>query len=71
MLFSSHLACTLTQNNIFYNFKSRLELEIPIINDFDPEKDEHFEVELFDATSGARVGNINRMAVTIANDDGN
>ncbi|XP_046660345.1 sodium/calcium exchanger 3-like isoform X1 [Homalodisca vitripennis] len=53
----------------FKNMETRLLLEIPIINDFDPEKDEHFEVELFDPTNGARIGNINRMAVTIANDD--
>lgn len=53
-------------------FKSgeiRRLLEIPIINDFDPEKDEHFEIELYDASGGARIGNINRVAITIANDD--
>uniref|UniRef100_A0A1B6E8E5 Calx-beta domain-containing protein n=1 Tax=Clastoptera arizonana TaxID=38151 RepID=A0A1B6E8E5_9HEMI len=44
-------------------------LEIPIINDFDPEKDECFEIELFNPTGGARIGNINRVAITIANDD--
>ncbi|RZF45093.1 hypothetical protein LSTR_LSTR015765 [Laodelphax striatellus] len=44
-------------------------LEIDIINDFTPEKDECFEVELFDATGGARIGSINRTAVTITNDD--
>ncbi|XP_054286263.1 sodium/calcium exchanger 2-like isoform X1 [Macrosteles quadrilineatus] len=53
----------------FKDMETRMEIEIPIINDFDPEKDEHFEVELFDASNGARIGNINRMAVTIANDD--
>lgn len=45
-------------------------LEIPIIDDMDPEKDECFEIELFEPTGGARVGNINRVAVTITNDDG-
>ncbi|XP_066905580.1 sodium/calcium exchanger 1 isoform X1 [Halyomorpha halys] len=44
-------------------------IEIPITNDLNPEKDEHFEIELFDATGGARVGRINRIAVTITNDD--
>ena len=37
----------------------------------DPEKDEHFEIELFAPTDGARLGNINRICVTISNDDGN
>lgn len=36
----------------------------------EPEKDEHFEVELFDPTGGAKLGSISRMAVTITNDDG-
>lgn len=45
-------------------------LEIPIIDDMDPEKDECFEIELFDPSGGARIGNINRVAVTITNDDG-
>lgn len=35
-----------------------------------PEKDEHFEVELFDPEGGAKLGQINRTAVTITNDDG-
>ncbi|KAK9503028.1 hypothetical protein O3M35_011682 [Rhynocoris fuscipes] len=54
------------------NFKhgevSRI-LEIPIINDLEAEKDEHFEVEIFAPTGGAKIGNINRCAVTITNDD--
>ncbi|XP_073997281.1 sodium/calcium exchanger Calx-like isoform X2 [Rhodnius prolixus] len=54
------------------NFKhgevSRI-IEIPIINDLDAEKDEHFEVEIFAPTGGARIGNINRCAITITNDD--
>ncbi|KAL1129071.1 hypothetical protein AAG570_013603 [Ranatra chinensis] len=44
-------------------------LEIPIFNDYDPEKDEHFEVELYEPTAGGRIGNINRIAITISNDD--
>jgi len=42
---------------------------IPIIDDMDFEKDENFEVELFEPTGGAKVGKINRTAVTITNDD--
>ena len=34
------------------------------------EKDENFEIELFDPEGGAKVGKINRTAVTITNDDG-
>ena len=34
------------------------------------EKDENFEIELFDATDGSKVGRVNRTAVTITNDDG-
>lgn len=36
----------------------------------EPEKDEHFEIELFEPSGGAKLGNINRIAVTITNDDG-
>ena len=45
-------------------------LEIPIVNDMVPEKDECFEVELFNPTGGARLGPITKMAVTITNDEG-
>ena len=34
------------------------------------ERDEMFEVILSDATGGAKIGSINRTAVTITNDDG-
>ncbi|XP_064104838.1 sodium/calcium exchanger Calx-like isoform X4 [Macrobrachium nipponense] len=44
-------------------------IEIPIIDDMTPEKDEHFEIELFEPTGGAKIGQINRTAVTITNDD--
>lgn len=44
-------------------------LEIPIINDMEAEKDECFEIELFEPTGGAKLGSINRMAVTITNDE--
>ncbi|KFM69896.1 Sodium/calcium exchanger 3, partial [Stegodyphus mimosarum] len=44
-------------------------IEIQIIDDFNAEKDEHFEVELFDPTGGAIIGQVNRSTVTITNDD--
>ena len=34
------------------------------------EKDENFEVELFDPEGGAKIGKVSRTAVTITNDDG-
>ena len=34
------------------------------------EKDENFEVELFDPEGGAKIGKMSRTAVTITNDDG-
>jgi len=51
-------------------FQVEQVIEIPIIDDLEPEKDEHFEIELFEPTGGAKLGNINRLAVTITNDDG-
>lgn len=45
-------------------------IEISIVDDFNAEKDEHFEVELFDSSGGAVIGQINRSTVTITNDDG-
>jgi len=34
------------------------------------EKDENFEVELFDPEFGSKIGKVNRTVVTITNDDG-
>uniref|UniRef100_T1JBM0 Calx-beta domain-containing protein n=1 Tax=Strigamia maritima TaxID=126957 RepID=T1JBM0_STRMM len=53
----------------FKHGELELNIEIPIINDMDPEKDEHFEIELFEPTGGAQLGNISRITVTITNDD--
>jgi len=53
----------------FKHTEVELNLEIPIIDDMSAEKDEHFEIELFDAAGGAKIGAINRTAVTITNDD--
>lgn len=53
----------------FKHTETLQNIEIPIIDDMTPEKDEHFEVELFDPEGGAKLGQINRTAVTITNDD--
>ena len=45
-------------------------IRIPIVNDMVFERDEMFEVILSDPSGGAKVGNINRTAITITNDDG-
>jgi len=44
-------------------------LKIPIVNDMEYEKDENFELELYEPEGGAKLGKINRTAVTITNDD--
>ncbi|KAG0730061.1 Sodium/calcium exchanger 2 [Chionoecetes opilio] len=54
---------------VFKHTETLQNIEIPIIDDMTPEKDEHFEVELFDPEGGAKLGQINRTAVTITNDD--
>ncbi|GIY84985.1 hypothetical protein CEXT_375431, partial [Caerostris extrusa] len=53
----------------FDHGETEKNIEIPIIDDFDAEKDEHFEVELYDPVGGATIGPINRSTVTITNDD--
>ncbi|KAF2361476.1 Sodium/calcium exchanger membrane region [Trinorchestia longiramus] len=53
----------------FKHTEVELNIEIPIIDDMSAEKDEHFEVELFDPEGGATLGPMNRTAVTITNDD--
>lgn len=45
-------------------------LRVEIINDMCPEKDECFEIKLSDTAGGAKIGNINRIAITISSDDG-
>ncbi|KAK6626785.1 hypothetical protein RUM44_009262 [Polyplax serrata] len=44
-------------------------IEIPLIDDLRPEKDEVFVVELFSPSNNASLGNINKTCVTITNDD--
>ena len=57
--------------SIFFPPQTHRTLHIPIVNDMEFEKDENFEIELFDAEGGAKIGKVNRTAVTITNDDGN
>jgi solute carrier family 8 (sodium/calcium exchanger) len=40
------------------------------VDDATPEKDECFEVELFNPTGGAKLGRNTKTAITITNDDG-
>lgn len=54
---------------VFKHYEVQQDIEIPIIDDMEPEKDEHFEIELFEPSGGAKLGNINRIAITITNDD--
>ncbi|XP_021948332.1 sodium/calcium exchanger 1 isoform X3 [Folsomia candida] len=44
-------------------------IEIPIVDDLDPEKDECFEVEISNPQGGCTLGRIRKLAVTISNDD--
>ena len=56
---------------VFLVFKQTHQtISIPITNDMEFEKDENFEIELFDPEGGATIGKVNRTAVTITNDDG-
>ncbi|KAG1679733.1 Sodium/calcium exchanger 2 [Nymphon striatum] len=54
----------------FQHAEIEKNIEIPIHDDFNPEKDEHFEIELTEPKGGAVIGQISRTTVTIANDDG-
>uniref|UniRef100_A0A1W7RA49 Sodium/calcium exchanger 3 n=1 Tax=Hadrurus spadix TaxID=141984 RepID=A0A1W7RA49_9SCOR len=54
---------------VFQHSEIEKNIEILIIDDFDAEKDEHFEIELFEPKGGATIGQINRTTVTITNDD--
>ena len=53
-----------------YLLQTNQILRIPIVNDMEFEKDENFEIELFDPEGGAKIGKVSRTAVTITNDDG-
>ena len=53
----------------FKHGETQREIVIPIVDDMEYEKDENFEVELYEVTSGGTLGKLKRTAVTITNDD--
>jgi len=53
----------------FKHGETQRDIKIPIIDDMESEKDENFEVEIYDINNGAKFGKITRTAVTITNDD--
>ncbi|XP_064478601.1 sodium/calcium exchanger Calx-like [Ornithodoros turicata] len=54
---------------VFEHGEQEKNIEIAIVNDLEPEKDEHFEVELFDPSPGSALGRITKTTVTITNDE--
>ncbi|XP_077490195.1 sodium/calcium exchanger 3-like [Amblyomma americanum] len=54
---------------VFEHGETVKNIEIPIVDDFEAEKDEHFEVELFDASPGSGLGHITKTTVTITSDE--
>jgi solute carrier family 8 (sodium/calcium exchanger) len=54
---------------MFKHGETRQIIKIPIVNDMEFEKDENFEIELYEPEGGAKLGKINRTSVTITNDD--
>jgi len=53
----------------FKHGETQRDIKIHVIDDMDFEKDENFEVELYDINNGAKLGKVSRTAVTITNDD--
>lgn len=53
----------------FEHCEREKNIEIPIIDDQEYEKDESFEIELFDPSPGAELGRLKKTVVTIVNDD--
>merc|ERR550525_575262 len=53
----------------FKHEETQRTINIPIIDDMDVEKDENFEVELYEVDNGGKLGKITKTAVTITNDD--
>lgn len=54
---------------VFEHGEQEKTIEISIVNDLEPEKDEHFEVELFDPSPGSTLGRITKTTVTITSDE--
>ena len=53
----------------FKHGETQRDLKIAIVDDMVYEKDENFEIELYEVSNGASLGAIKRTAVTITNDD--
>ena len=53
----------------FNHGETQRDLSIPIIDDMEKEKDEQFEVELYEADNQAQLGKQLKTVVTIVNDD--
>jgi len=53
----------------FKHGETQRTINIPIINDMEAEKDENFEVELYEADNGGKLGKTTKTAVTVTNDD--
>jgi len=53
----------------FKHGETQRDIKIPIVDDMVYEKDENFEIELYEVSNGASLGNMKRTAVTITNDD--
>jgi len=54
---------------IFNHGETQRTIKIPIMDDMEAEKDENFEVELYEVNNGGTLGKIAKTAVTITNDD--
>ncbi|XP_033630178.1 sodium/calcium exchanger 3-like [Asterias rubens] len=54
---------------VFEHNEKEKEIEIPIIDDQEYEKDESFQIELYEPTGGAQLGRLKKTVVTIINDD--
>ncbi|KAG0431165.1 hypothetical protein HPB47_022051 [Ixodes persulcatus] len=54
---------------VFEHGETVKNIEIPIVDDFENEKDEHFEVELFDPSPGSSLGHLTKTTVTITSDE--
>ena len=53
----------------FKHGETRGNINIQIIDDMEYEKDENFEVEIYEVSNNAKLGKTTKTAVTITNDD--
>ena len=54
----------------FYNGETQKSIKIDIIDDNEYNPEETFEIELFEAIGGAKLGEVNKTKVTIEDNDG-